>query len=64
MITRTDPMIISTNRRIRYVYAADGTRLRTVHSKRIGNTFVKDSTDYCGSLIMKNGQPSMYQSRP
>ncbi len=52
---------LSGNRTIRYVYAADGTRLRTVHTKRIGNTYVRDSTDYCGSLVMKNGQPGMYQ---
>ena len=51
----------SNNRSIRYVYAADGTRLRTVHSKRVGNSYVKDSTDYVGNLVMKNGQPGMYQ---
>ncbi len=37
---------------IRYIYAADGTRLRTVHSRKVGNTWMKDSTDYCGNLIM------------
>ena len=33
----------------------------TVHSRKVGNTWLKDSTDYCGSLILQNGAPSMYQ---
>lgn len=49
----------SGNRTIRYAYAADGRRLRTVHSRRYGNTWVKDSTEYYGRLVMKNGQPEM-----
>ena len=50
----------SGNRSILYTYAADGTRLRTVHSRKVGNTWLKDSTDYCGSLILQNGVPGMY----
>ncbi len=61
LLNNISEITFSGNRSIRYVYAADGTRLRTVHSKRIGNTYVKDSTDYVGCLILKNGQPSMYQ---
>ena len=44
-----------------YVYSADGTRLRTVRSIRRGYTVLKDSTDYCGNLILKNGAPYMYR---
>lgn len=50
----------TSNRSISYVYAADGSHLKTVHSKKVGSTYVKDSTEYCGNLIMKNGKPSMY----
>ena len=34
-----------------YTYAADGTKLRTVH--KIGNTTT--TTDYCGDVIYENG---------
>ncbi len=54
-------MTFSGNRSILYTYAADGTRLRAVHSRKVGNTWLKDSTDYCGSLILQNGAPGMYQ---
>lgn len=50
----------TSNRSISYVYAADGSHLKTVHSKKVGSTYIKDSTEYCGNLIMKNGKPSMY----
>lgn len=60
LLDNISEITFSDNRNIRYVYAADGTRLRTVHSRKVGNTWLKDSTDYCGSLILKNGQPSMY----
>lgn len=36
---------------ITYTYAADGTKLRTVH--KIGN--VTTTTDYCGNVIYENG---------
>lgn len=48
------------NRCIQYVYAADGTRLRTIHSQKKGAAVLKDSTDYHGNLILKNGTASMY----
>lgn len=49
------------NRTINYVYAPDGTRLRTTHSRRIGNTWLNDSIDYRGNLLFKQGKPYMYQ---
>ena len=52
---------MSDNRSIRYVYAADGTRLRTTHKRKVGNTYLRDSTEYLGNLIVKNGQPVMYR---
>ena len=52
---------MSDNRSIRYVYAADGTRLRTTHKRKVGNTYLRDSTEYFGNLIVKNGQPVMYR---
>ena len=36
---------------ITYLYAADGTKLRTVH--KIGSTTT--TTDYCGSVVYENG---------
>ena len=42
-----------------YIYAADGTKLRTIH-KPVASSALTDSTDYMGNLIFKNGQPSMY----
>lgn len=53
-------IILSGNRDIRYAYSADGTRLKSVHAKRVGTVCIKDSTEYCGNLIMKNGAPSMF----
>ena len=44
---------------IGYIYAADGTKLRTIHRPASSSTLI-DSTDYIGNLILKNGQPSMY----
>ena len=52
---------LSGNRSIRYIYAADGTRLRTTHTRRVGNSYLRDSTEYLGNLIVKNGVPSMYR---
>ena len=36
---------------ITYLYAADGTKLRTVH--KIGSTTT--TTDYCGNVVYENG---------
>ena len=44
---------------IEYIYAADGTKLRTIH-RPASSTALTDSIDYIGNLILKNGQPSMY----
>ena len=44
---------------IEYIYAADGTKLRTIH-RPASSTALTDSIDYVGNLILKNGQPSMY----
>ncbi len=44
---------------IEYVYAADGTKLRTIH-RPASSSALTDSIDYIGNLIIKNGQPSMY----
>jgi RHS repeat-associated protein len=44
---------------IEYVYAADGTKLRTIH-RPASSSALTDSIDYIGNLILKNGQPSMY----
>lgn len=48
------------NRIIRYVYAADGTRLRTVHLQKKNGVWLKDSTDYYGNLLLKNGALDKY----
>ena len=52
---------MSGNRKIRYEYAADGTRLKTVHRQWKNNAWLRDSTEYFGNLIIKNGIPSMYR---
>ncbi len=44
---------------IEYIYAADGTKLRTIH-RPASSTALTDSIDYVGNLILNNGQPSMY----
>ena len=44
---------------IEYIYAADGTKLRTIH-RPASSSALTDSIDYIGNLIIKNGQPSMY----
>ena len=59
----------------RYVYSADGEKLRTVHYTAAPNITVAagqthelskdeilsiDSTDYIGRLVLKNGKPDMY----
>ena len=44
---------------IEYIYAADGTKLRTIH-RPASSTALTDSIDYIDNLILKNGQPSMY----
>ena len=54
------------NRFIEYVYAADGRRLKTIHSRYIGTPtgggcVAKDTTSYYGNLILKNGMPQMYR---
>ena len=48
------------NRIIRYVYTADGTRLRTVHLQKKNGVWLKDSTDYYGNLLLKNGAINKY----
>lgn len=51
----------SGNRSIQYVYSADGRRLRTIHSRTTAaQTQMKDSIDYVGNLILKDGHPSQY----
>ena len=42
-----------------YIYAADGTKLRTIHHPASSSSLT-DSIDYIGNLILKNGKPSMY----
>ena len=59
----------------KYVYSADGAKLRTVHYTAAPNITVTvgqthelsndeilsiDSTDYIGRLVLKNGKPDMY----
>ena len=44
---------------IEYIYSADGTKLRAIY-RPAASSALTDSTDYVGSLILKNGQPSMY----
>ena len=44
---------------IEYIYAADGTKLRTIHHPASSSSLT-DSIDYIGNLILKNGKPSMY----
>ena len=59
----------------KYVYSADGEKLRTVHYTAVPNITVAagqthelskdeilsiDSTDYIGRLVLKNGKPDMY----
>ncbi len=44
---------------IEYIYAADGTKLRTIH-RPASSSALTDSIDYVGNLILKNGQPEMY----
>ena len=48
------------NRIIRYVYTANGTRLRTVHLQKKNGVWLKDSTDYYGNLQLKNGALNKY----
>ena len=62
------------NRFIKYVYAADGRKLRTIHgfalqiidipgSKRpVSETkYFCDTTDYIGEYVFKNGKPEMFK---
>ena len=44
---------------IEYIYAADGTKLRTIH-RPASSIALTDSIDYIGNLILKNGMPTMY----
>ena len=44
-------VVFSDGSTIEYVYAADGTKLRTVHN--IGGTTT--TTDYCGNVVYENG---------
>ena len=47
---------------IDYVYASDGTRLRTVHVlSGIGGSVTRDTTDYLGNLVMRDGHLGMYR---
>jgi RHS repeat-associated protein len=48
---------------IEYAYASDGTKLRTVHkvSGIGGGSATRDTTDYLGNLVMKNGHLSIYR---
>jgi RHS repeat-associated protein len=47
---------------IQYVYAPDGTRLRTVHVlSGIGGSVTRDTTDYLGNLVMRDGHLSIYR---
>lgn len=43
------------NRIIRYIYAADGTRLRMVHLQKKNGVWLKDSVDYSGYIRLNNG---------
>ena len=36
------------------------TRTVPVIFKKVGSAYVKDSTEYCGSLVLKNGKPGMF----
>lgn len=42
-----------------YIYAADGTKLRTIHHPASSSSLT-DSIDYIGNLILKNDKPLMY----
>ncbi len=60
--------IDNNTKRIEYVYAADGRRLKTKHSyityvtkPRLHREIFSDSIEYIGNLILKNGKPDMYQ---
>jgi hypothetical protein len=44
---------------IEYIYSADGTKLRAIY-RPAASSALTDSTDYVGSLILKNCQPSVY----
>lgn len=49
---------------IYYTYSADGSKLRSVHERRLSNTgytIIRDTTDYIGNLILYNGHPESYQ---
>ena len=47
---------------IQYVYAPDGTKLRTVHKvSGIGGSVTRDTTDYYGNLVLRNGHLSIYR---
>ena len=47
---------------IEYAYASDGTKLRTVHKvSGIGGSVTRDTTDYLGNLLMRNGHQDMYR---
>ena len=52
-------VLFGNNNVTEYIYAADGTKLRTIH-RPAGLSTLTDSIDYIGNLILKNGQPSMY----
>ena len=47
---------------IEYAYAPDGTRLRTVHKvSGIGGSATRDTTDYYGNLVLRNGHLGTFQ---
>ena len=67
-------IIFTDNRSIEYVYSPDGEKLRTIHSEPrfyfinpihpglspiVLEDYKRDTTDYIGSLILKNGHPAM-----
>ena len=56
----TRNVIFGNHNQVEYIYAADGTKLRTIHRTVGGSNAYIDSIDYVGNLILKNGQPSMY----
>ena len=44
-----------------YVYTPDGSRQRTLHARQTGNVTLRDSVDYMGSLVVRNGKPAVYR---
>lgn len=64
----TKALNFSGNKYIYYVYAADGTKLRVSHESPVFATgsnvvlyWLRDTTEYCGNLTLKNGHLHTYQ---